>query len=100
MTTSFTWSISNLEYCTEDGVVFSVYYNINASRESSVLDLSGSVDLEAPDPSTMIPYDDLSEEIVVGWVKDTFSSDQIDQIESGLQSQLDYELTKETGMPW
>jgi hypothetical protein len=30
--------------------------------------------LEKPEPGNMIPYADLTEEIVVGWVKDHFGA--------------------------
>jgi hypothetical protein len=44
----------------------------------------GSVGLEKPEPGNMIPYADLTEEIVVGWVKDHFGAEKVGEIEAAL----------------
>jgi hypothetical protein len=50
----------------------------------------------------MIPYADLTEEIVVGWVKDHFGEEKVDEIEAALQAQLDQQHAPTTapGVPW
>ena len=62
----------------------------------------GSLGLEAPEPDSMIPFDNLTEEIVVGWVKDKFGDEKVAEIETALQAQLDekHAPTKQAGVPW
>ena len=102
MATEFTWNIANLERHTADGVVFTVHYTVNAEDGTYSAGAYGSLGLEAPEPDSMIPFDDLTEEIVVGWVKDKFGEEKVTEIETALQAQLDekHAPTKAAGVPW
>ena len=100
MTTSFTWAIANLERHTADGAVFAVHYTVNAEDGTYSAGAYGSLGLERPD--NLIPFDDLTEEMVVGWVKDKFGDEKVAEIEAALQAQLDekHAPTKAAGLPW
>jgi len=103
MATEFNWRIAQLERTTADGVVFTAHYTIDAKDETYSASAYGSVGLEQPDPETMIPFDSLSEEIVVEWVKEKLGGDEkVEEIEAALQSQLDekHAPTKAAGIPW
>jgi hypothetical protein len=58
----------------------------------------GSIGLEAPEDN-IIPYADLTPEIVIGWVQDKLN---VEEIETALQAQLDQQRTPTTaaGVPW
>ena len=98
--TTFTWNIANLERETADGFVFTVHYTVNAKNDTYSSGAYGSIGLERPD--NMIPFADLTEDIVVGWVKDKFGSEKVAEIEAALQAQLDEQAapTKASGLPW
>ena len=66
MTTTFTWAIANLERETADGFVYTAHYTVNAEDGTYSAGAYGSIGLERPD--TLIPFDDLTEEVVIGWV--------------------------------
>ena len=102
MTTTSTWSVANMEHYTSDGVVFTVHYTVNAEDGTYSSGAYGSVGLEKPDAGEMIPYADLTEEIVVGWVKDHFGEEKVTEIEAALQAQLDQQHAPTTapGVPW
>ena len=102
MTTNFTWSVANMEHYTSDGVVFTIHYTVNAEDGTYSSGAYGSVGLEKPEPGNMIPYADLTEEIVVGWVKEKFGTEKVAEIEAALQSQLDeqHAPSKAAGVPW
>ena len=102
MSTTFSWSIANLERHTADGVVFTVHYTVNAEDGTYSTGAYGSLGLEAPEPDTMTPFDDLTKEIVVGWVKNKFGDEKVAEIETALQAQLDekHAPTKAVGLPW
>jgi hypothetical protein len=99
--TTFTWAIANLERETSDGYVFSCHYTVNAADGTYTSGAYGSLGLERPEGS-MIPFADLTEEIVIGWVKDAFGAEKVTEIEAALQAQLDeqHAPTKASGMPW
>ena len=100
MTTATIWNIANLEHETADGYVYTAHYTISAKNAAYSAGAYGSIGLERPD--SLIPYSDLTEEIVVGWVKDALTEEKVEQIEDALQSQLDEQAapTKAAGVPW
>lgn len=103
MATEFTWRIAQLERNTADGVVFTAHYTVDAKDEAYSAGAYGSIGLEQPDPETMIPFSDLTEEIVVDWVKEKLGGEEkVEEILAALQAQLDeqHAPTKATGLPW
>jgi hypothetical protein len=102
MATTYTWRIANLERHTADGIVFTAHYTVDASNGTYNSGAYGSVGLEQPDPENVIPYAELTEEIVVGWVKEKLGDEAVTNVEAALQSQLDEQAspTKASGLPW
>ena len=110
MTTATTWNIAQLERHTADGIVYAVHYTVDANDGTYSANAYGSVGLEPPDPDSIIPYEDLTEEIVVDWVKEKFSETpeaesqktQLQQIEEGLAAQIEAKKypTTASGLPW
>jgi hypothetical protein len=100
MTTTFTWAIANLERETADGFVYTAHYTVNAEDGTYSAGAYGSIGLERPE--SLIPFDNLTEEIVVGWVKDKLGEEKVAEVEVALQSQLDekHAPTKAAGVPW
>jgi hypothetical protein len=100
MTTTFSWNIANLERETSDGYVFTAHYTVDANDGTYSAGAYGSIGLERPE--TLIPYSDLTKELVVGWVKDKLGTEQVESIEATLQSQLDeqHAPSKAAGVPW
>ena len=102
MTTTYTWAIANLERTTADGIVFTVHYTVAANNGTYSSSAYGSIGLEQPE-GNVIPYADLTPEIVIGWVQDKLGGDEkVAEIEAALQAQLDEQAapTKAAGLPW
>ena len=100
MATTYEWKIANLERETADGFVYMAHYTINASNEAYSAGAYGSIGLERPE--SLIPFDSLTEETVVGWVKEKLGEDKVEEIEAALQAQIDEKQfpTKAAGVPW
>jgi hypothetical protein len=100
MATTFTWHIANLERETADGFVMTAHYTVTAEDGTYSSGAYGSLGFERPDK--LIPYADLTEEMVIGWVKDAFGAEKVTEIEAALQAQLDDQRhpSKASGMPW
>ena len=99
--TTFTWAIVNLERETDDGFVFTAHYTVNANDGTYTSGAYGSIGFERPD--SLIPFADLTEELVVGWVKEALGGqEKVDEIEAALQAQLNeqHAPTKAAGLPW
>jgi len=99
-TTVVTWRISNLERETSDGFVFTVHYTVDAADGTYTAGAYGSLGLERPDK--LIPFADLTEDMVIGWVKDVFGAEKVAEIEAALQNQIDEQRqpSKAVGVPW
>ena len=95
--TTFSWNIVNLERETADGYVFTAHYTINAEDGTYTASAYGSLGLERPE--TLVPFAQLTEAIVIGWVQDKLN---VEEIEAALQAQLDkkHAPTKAAGVPW
>ena len=101
--TEFTWGIAQLERHTADGVVYTAHYTINAADGTYSAGAYGSVGLEQPDPDNIIPFANLTKELVISWVQEKLGGDEkVGEISAALQAQLDQQRTPTTaqGVPW
>jgi len=103
MTTAFTWDIAQLERNCADGVVFTAHYTIGATDGIYSASAYGSIGLEQPDPDNIIPFAELTKDLIIGWVQEKLGGDEkVEEIEAALQAQLDEQAapTKAQGVPW
>ena len=118
MTTTCTWDIAQLERHVADGIVYTAHWVVNARTESAEgtegdaesaptvtasAGAYGSIGLEAPaEGDTIIPFEDLTKEVVVGWVKDKLGEEQVTSTEAALAAQIAEQLAPKTaaGLPW
>jgi hypothetical protein len=101
-TTTTTWGIAQIERHTADGIVITVHYTVDANDGTYSAGAYGSVGLEAPE-GNVIPYADLTPEIVIGWVQEKLGGEEkVEEIEAALQAQIDQQRTPTTaaGVPW
>jgi len=96
-----TWEVNTLERELADGYVKKVIYRvkgIDGSEEKARA--TGSVELEKP--KTLIPYKDLTEETVLGWVKTKLGTDEVARVEKWLENEIALINTPvtATGKPW
>ena len=68
MATTNTWKIAQLERKTSDGYVFTAHYTVDANDGTYRAGAYGSIGFERPE--TLIPFADLTEEQVIGWVQE------------------------------
>ena len=99
--TTFTWNIAQLEREASDGYVFTAHYTVDAKDDTYSAGAYGSIGLERPE-GEMIPFSELTSEIVVGWVQEKLTAEKVEEIEAALQKQLDEQRnpTVAQGLPW
>jgi len=68
MAVTKTWSITNLTRETSDGYVCWVDWTLTGTEGDKTVESKGRTKLERPS-SDLEPYDSLTEEKVIGWVK-------------------------------
>jgi len=108
MATTFTWKINTLEREVSDGYVYTAHYSVVGI--SDTLDPKGnpynsgaygSVGFQRPD--TLIPFADLTEDQVIGWVKEALGgADKVAEIEAALEARIAELISpsKINGVPW
>jgi hypothetical protein len=101
MATTITWDIANLERETADGYVYTVHYTVAGFDGTYRSSAYGSVGLQRPE-GEMIPFADLTKDMVIGWVKDQFGAEKVAEIEAALEAQIAEQAapSKATGLPW
>ena len=100
-TTTTTWNIAELARHTADGIVFTAHYTVDANDGTYSAGAYGSIGLDAPEDN-IIPYADLTPEIIIGWVQDKLGEEQVESISAALQGQIDEQRapSKASGLPW
>ena len=108
------WSIDQMKHLDADGGVFQVNWSLTAKSDgdpSYSATSAGKLVLEpdASDPG-YIPYADLTESIVLGWVYNSLieGEETADQAKARVevnrtakvQGQIDTAATEEDGVPW
>ena len=97
--TTFTWSIPQMDRLTSDGFVVTVHYIVNATDGTYNASTYGTVGYTQQPGETFIPYDQLTEAVVVGWVQNSLGQATV---EASLQGQIDAQINpvQESGVPW
>ena len=98
-----TWQINTLQRELADGYVNKVIYRVNGEDGAYKFRATGEVDL--PKPSTLVPYKDLTETQVIGWVKaklDEGNAGTVARIEAAVEDGVNIQKTPTHGVgkPW
>ena len=105
-TTTFTWGIAELERYTDDNVVYTAHYTVDAKDDTYSAGAYGSIGFEAP-TDNLIPFADLTKDLVISWTKSALAKglgneNKVAEIEAALQAQIGQQRTPTTaqGLPW
>ena len=95
---NFTWNVVQMDRLTSDGFVVTVHYTVNAVDGNYTASTYGTVSY-TQSADYFIPYDDLTESEVVGWVQNSLGKDTV---EASLIAQIEAQKNpvQETGVPW
>ena len=96
------WNIAQLERHLSDGAVYTAHWTVNLQDQGESASAYGSVGFSDPDPTNFTPYDQLTKEQVIGWVKDALGEEQVASIATALETQIEQKLhpTNAQGIPW
>ena len=98
-----TWQVNTLQRELADGYVNKVIFRCNGEDGTYKFRETGEVNLEKP--STLIPYADLTETQIIGWVKAKLDADNagtVANIEAAVENGINEQKTPTTGTgkPW
>ena len=101
------WNISQLDcYPTEDGevdVVFTAHWDLIATEGDYSGRVYGSVGITHNAESVFIPYNELTKEVVVGWVKEAIGEETVAAHEAAVLQQIEDQKNPKVispALPW
>jgi hypothetical protein len=104
MSITIDWKVNDVESVIADGGVTNVKWSCSASGEAGEYAVNGGEAILEPDAtsSDFVSYDDLTESVVMGWVKDSLGEEEVASIEEVLTAKVTAQMTpvKQTGLPW
>ena len=95
ITTSLTWTASNLTRETSDDFIIKSYWyltgrTLNGSVGIATFRMDGPVKFKTSRTGSEIPYENVTQENVVQWVKNTLGADQVAEYEKVMHENLIY----------
>jgi hypothetical protein len=95
----FNWNIVQMDRKTSDGFVVTVHYTVTATDEDYSASTYGTVGYTQADDETYIPFEELTPEIVVGWIKESLGEETVQE---SLASQIEAKKNpvQLSGLPW
>ena len=103
MANTYTWDCKTVDtYPTHDShsdVVYNVHWRLNAESDQQDADgnnysasVYGTHSVNADDISSFIPFADLTNDIVTGWVTSGMGDDEVQSLKDGLDSNIDSQI--------
>jgi len=95
----YNWTINQLNRQTTDGFVITVHYSVTATDGDYSANTYGTIGYAPKEDETYIPFEELTPEIVTGWVQESLGKDTV---EEALAAQIDAlkNPTQVSGLPW
>ena len=97
---NYTWTVTNLytlDTQTETDYVVNALYDVIGEETSGgktyTATLTDTATFEVIQGESFIPYADLTNEIVVGWVKDQLGADGVSNLEASVGGMIDSQIT-------
>jgi len=94
----FTWNVVQMDRLTSDGFVVTVHYTVNAVDGDYTASTYGTVGYTQGEGS-YVPYADLTEAEVVGWVQESLGKDTVEE-SLAANIALQKNPVVESGTPW
>jgi myo-inositol-hexaphosphate 3-phosphohydrolase len=99
MATTYNWTIQQMDRLTSDGFVVTVHYNVSAVDGDYTASTYGTVGYTEQPDEQYIPYAELTEAEVVGWVQESLGKDTVEEsLAANIEAQKN--PVQESGMPW
>jgi hypothetical protein len=94
---NYQWNVVQMDRLTSDGFVVTVHYTVNAVDGDYTASTYGTVGYT--EEGAFTPYSQLTEAVVVGWVKDSLGQATV---EAALAAQIEAQQNpvQLSGLPW
>ena len=107
MSTTYTWTIAQMYTLQQPdpNYVVNALWILTGTDGTTTASISGGTMFDSNQSSTFIPYDQLTEAIVIGWVQASLGEQGIANYEANVQGQINSILNppvspQNTPLPW
>lgn len=109
MAITYTWKITSIktkdEGANKDAVVQTYWTKTGTDEQGHIGTFMGATSFTSenmPEGDTFIPFAELTEEIVLGWIKDIVVGSYEEHVNAQIQRQIDESITPvgEARLPW
>jgi hypothetical protein len=106
MSITYTWKIKSLKTHntdTQNKFVFQTYWTKTGTDENGNEGVfSGATPFSPTSNENFVPFESLTEEVVLGWVKEVVIGDYEEHVNAQIQKEIDktLALAQDTSMPW
>lgn len=103
---TYTWKITGVKtvdtQTATNAVIQTYWQKIGTDEDGNEGVFTGATPfLQATiDPENFIPYADLTEEIVLGWIKGIVTGSYGEHVNAQIQKQIDQKVIKQPELPW
>ena len=105
---TYTWNVTALYTETIDGeqnYVVIANYEVVGVDGTYTANLSNNAQFSTASVSPFVPYEDLTNDIVIGWIQSELGTDGVANLEACLQGQIDSQINppvvpQNTPLPW
>lgn len=99
---TYEWKITSLDwYPTNEGqIVSQVYYSVTGTDGTFTGKLTGNIPLIYEANAPYIAYDNLTEDIIIGWVQAALEADQLIAIKACIDDQISNPPVTAQPLPW
>ena len=101
---AFNWVISQLDSIPSldgmDKVISVIHYRAQKQHEDFTADTYGALSVDAPHEASFTPYDEVTKEMVEGWLTDSLDTEAI---EANLDAQIENQINPKIvayPLPW
>lgn len=105
--TVYTWSIAALECSNTDASfpakVITAHWRLDGAFADTTAGVYGSVSFPEPYAAAYIPYADLTQDQVIGWVEATLGDEEVASLKANIDSQIADQIAppvENKPLPW
>jgi hypothetical protein len=92
MANTYTWLVKAMNCAAQEGnktdVVMTIHWRLNGTDGTYNATVYGSVGVTYDPADPFTPYDQLTQDQVIGWTKGALGADRVDELEANIDAQL------------
>lgn len=102
----YTWKITGVKTMdtdsVENAIVQTYWEKTGTDAEGNEGKFTGATPFpkSSIDPDKFVPFDKLTEEVVLGWIKDVVVGSYEEHVNNQIQKQIDAKIIKQPSLPW